>query len=455
MLNDIWRSRPPLVKQPALAWLGSLHFFYESTGRGELRVRQADLLIHFPDAIGQRPALLFRCQQRARAEVKRRKKYGNKKDCRYSINHCSSQHFGISTSYKISSIWIQHFQKFFLWNIFQKLLQEAFLKSRRFFMIFHHAKDRSTIRKAVLLINFGTPSSPSKKSVRDFLLDLFHDQPLRLPPLIKQLVVRACIIPWHINRAVSRYRAIWTEEGSPLLAFSRKCAEGLSELLPDDTAVAIAMHYGQPSIDRALAELQNIDQIVVLPLFPQKAPSLTNSILASVSRCLLQRPSFPHTTYISSFFRKHWYIESCAKRLKDACPGSFDHVVFSFHAIPKGRSNEYCQQCLITAQMIAKRASVDPSRFSVSFQSKAGLFRWTSPSTRQVLDSLLKRGKKRVLVMCPSFMVDCVETLGEIAGEYRADFLGKGGEALGLVESLNDFPPFIEGLAAHFKGVFR
>jgi ferrochelatase len=323
-------------------------------------------------------------------------------------------------------------------------------------MLFHNAYDPSIIRKVVFLINFGTPSSPSPKAVKAFLLDLFKDQHFHLPPFIQQLVVRTCIIPFRINKSVSRYHAIWTEEGSPLLVQSKKFAKKLSSLLPNDTAVAIAMQYGQPSILHALEEVKDlcIEKIIAIPFFPQQVPSMTHSILTTILKNLLPWPLLPQITYIPEFYKKSWYIEASAERLLLASPEYYDHIVFSFHAIPEGGSSllsSYRNQCVHSAQAIADIARIDTSKISISFQSRVGYGHWTSPATQDVLNNLLKQGNKRILVMCPSFMVDCMETLGEIAGEYRADFLSKGGEFLGLVECLNDFQPLVEGIASFLK----
>jgi protoporphyrin/coproporphyrin ferrochelatase len=327
-------------------------------------------------------------------------------------------------------------------------------------MIFHHAQDPSKLHRAVLFINFGTPSAPSHAAVKSFLVDLFNGQQFHLPLFLHRLFVRTCIIPIHINKSVVRYQAIWSDEGSPLMVQSEKFGKKLSSFLPEDTIVSIAMQYGQPSIKQVLIELRkrNIDELIIVPLFPQKVPSLTQSILSTVFRYLLQWDTLPKLICIPSFYKDRWYIESAAKRLRQARPDLYDHVVFSFHSIPQQKSADctsYLNQCHASAQMIAENAGLSSSSISVSFQSKAGIGRWLSPSTRTVLDTLLKQGKKRILVMCPSFMVDCVETLGEIAAEYRADFLGDGGDVLGLVESFNDFQPFVEEVASFLKTQLR
>jgi ferrochelatase len=323
-------------------------------------------------------------------------------------------------------------------------------------MLFHHAHDPSTIRKGVVLVNFGTPSSPSRKAICSFLLDLFQDQHFHLPPFVRHLFVRSCLIPFRINKTVARYRAIWTEEGSPLLVQSKRFAQKLSSLLEDDTAVAIAMLYGKPSIACALELLKErcIEEIAILPLFPQQVPSLTHSIGATVFHLLLQWPRLPRVNYIPEFYNELWYIAASAERLLLSTPAHYDHVVFSFHAIPEDRSSStssYRNQCIHSAQDIARAAGIGASNISISFQSHVGYGQWTSPATHDVLSTLLKEDKKRILVMCPSFMVDCIETIGEIAGETRADFLGQGGEFLGLVEGLNDFRPYVEGIAAFLK----
>lgn len=320
-------------------------------------------------------------------------------------------------------------------------------------MLFHHAHDMSSIQKGVLLINFGTPSSPSPKNVRAFVRELFKDQNFSLHHCIQNLFVRTCLLPWRMKRTLARYRAIWTEEGSPFLVNSIRFAQKLSATLPEETVVALGMKYGTPSLSQALEELSplGIHELLILPLFPQQVPPLTQKIIEIVLRHILRWPRLPRITCISDFYEQPWYISASAARLLQASPEYYDKVVFSFHALPESTSSHfssYQHLCAHTAKAIGEAARVSPEKISIAFQSKAGCGRWTSPSTREVLSSLIKEEKKRVLVMCPSFVVDCMETLAEIAGEYRADFLGNGGEYLGLVECLNDFSPWVEGVAS-------
>lgn len=320
-------------------------------------------------------------------------------------------------------------------------------------MLFYQAHNPSSLRKAIILINFGTPASPSRSDVRTFLLELFKD---KVPSLIQQFLVRTCLIPCRLNKVVTQYRSIWTDEGSPLLVHTKKCASKLSSSLPEDTAVAIAMQYGMPSIAQALDELKSlsIEEIIIFPLFPQQVPSITQSIYSSIFTHLHQWPHLPRLTFIPEFYKEPWYIQASAARLLEASPEHYDHVVFSFHAIPERGSAShvsYKNQCVNCALSIAKEAQLNDANISISFQSQVGYSKWTTPTTHEVLNHLLRQGKKRILVICPSFMVDCMETLGEIAGEYRADFLGKGGDFLGLAECLNDFHPLVEGMTAFFK----
>lgn len=322
-------------------------------------------------------------------------------------------------------------------------------------MIFFRTKDRSRIRKGILLINFGTPASPSPDAVQDFLLELFDDQHLVSSRLVQQLLVRACILPFHTARASAQYRAIWTDEGSPFMVQSTKFATRLASSVPDDTAVALGMQYGKPSLAEAVEELTalGVEEMVILPLFPHQVASITRSIVTSLFQLLLKQTSLPRIQYISEFYKEPWFIQAWAQRLTQARHTTYDLTLFSFHAIPERSSfsSSYKDRCLSTAQAIASEAGIAPDQFTLSFQSKVGYGSWTSPETRDVLHDLVQEGKKRVLVICPSFVVDCVETLGEIAGDIRADFLSQGGDYLGLVESLNDSDLFVEGVSSLLK----
>jgi len=287
------------------------------------------------------------------------------------------------------------------------------------------------MKTAFLLLNFGTPKAPTRKAVRSYLTEVLSDLSFRfLPKLLQQILIRWIIIPWRLNETVKRYKSSWTEEGSLLFVYSKRLCDKLSKNLSCPTA--LAMKYGSPSI------APTHEPLIVFSLFPIKTKF----------ESAFEGP--PEHTLIADYYVEPWFIEPSAQLLSQAKPSEYDHTLFSFHALPLSYEgvDEYVQKCHQMAGAIAKAANV--KEYSVCFQSKMGFGKWTEPEISNHLAKLAAGGKKRVLLMMPGFIVDCLETVGDFT-KYRFDFISSGGEELGFVGALNDFEPWVNQLTQYVR----
>lgn len=324
----------------------------------------------------------------------------------------------------------------------------------------------------LLLVNLGTPDSPRPWDVFRYLNEFLTDpRVIDLPWLRRQLLVRGIIVPLRFRQSAKLYQKLWTEEGSPLLVHGKSVKNLLQASLGNDFKVALAMRYQNPSISAGLEELRkaNVKEIVILPLFPQYASATTGSIHQKVMEHVRNWTVIPKMTFIQSYHDHPALIDAFCEKSRSHQLDSYDQIIFSFHGLPerqilqadprqtclqpgccerKRRDHRACyrQQCVETADAIAKQLQISPERYTICFQSRLGKDPWIQPYTSDILQQCAKEGKKRLLVFCPSFVCDCLETTSEISDEYGHLFKQSGGAALDLVEGLNDHPAWIKTL---------
>lgn len=328
-------------------------------------------------------------------------------------------------------------------------------------------------KKGILLVNLGTPKSPQPRDVFRYLNEFLTDKRvINLPWLRRQCLVRGVIVPSRYKQSAKQYQSLWTKEGSPLLVHSQAVRQKLQESLGKEYTVSLAMRYQSPSILEGLQQLkqEEVDELVVLPLFPQYASATTGSVLQKVMQHLQTWEVIPRLIFINHFFSHPQFIEACCARAKQYFPlTDYDHILFSFHGLPekhirsanpRGRcfSDRCCQkinpenrhcykaQCYATAHAIAHQLGLEEKRYSVCFQSRLGKEPWLQPYTTDLLHACSQKGDRRLLVFSPSFVCDCLETTYEIAEEYQREFQKQGGEKIQLVEGLNSHPLWIEAL---------
>ena len=331
-------------------------------------------------------------------------------------------------------------------------------------------------RHGLLLINLGTPDEPTTPAVRRYLREFLGDpRVLDINAVGRAALLHLVILPRRPAKSAEAYRSIWdAERGSPLLYHSQDLAKGVAARLGDAWQVELAMRYGKPSIADGLTALEKakVDRIVVLPLFPQYASSSTGTAVARVMELAQERWNVPALDFVPAFFDDPGFLtafeEVARPVLAETTP---DHVLFSFHGLPVRQivktdttgahcfastsccdtlANKHCYraQSFFTARALAERLTLEAASYTVCFQSRLGRTPWIQPYTDVVLDELAKAGKKRLAVLCPAFVADCLETVEEIGMRARDQFKAAGGEELVLVPSLNATQPWVDAVAA-------
>jgi ferrochelatase len=326
-------------------------------------------------------------------------------------------------------------------------------------------------RTGVLLVNLGTPDSPSVSDVRSYLSQFLNDpRVIDIPWLMRKLLVNMIIVPFRAPKSATVYKKLWTDNGSPLLFYGEKVKSLLQTALGDPFTVHLAMRYKNPSIPQTLEEmrLKNYDRIVVLPLFPQYASASTGSALDEVMRVLRTWWVIPEIRLISQYYDHPSFVDALVERGRQYNIGDYDHVLFSYHGLPVRQvdkvyargicadhdcehevtdENKFCYKatCYATTRLIATRLGIPADRYTVCFQSRLDK-KWLEPFSDKVVESCGRKGMKRLLVFSPAFTADCLETIIEIGEEYQEIFTANGGEQVQLVESLNDHPTWIKAL---------
>lgn len=327
-------------------------------------------------------------------------------------------------------------------------------------------------QNGILLVNLGTPDSFRKRDVFRYLNEFLTDsRVIDLPWIRRQLLVRGAIVPFRFRQSAKLYKELWTKEGSPLLVYGRAVQDSLQAELGEEFKVELAMRYQNPSIPRALETLKQaqVQNLLILPLFPQYASATTGSVHQKVMEHIKNWANIPSLTFINSYYDHPAVIEAFCERGRQYDLNAYDHVLFSFHGLPERQirqadcsqqcltshcceslqaSNQFCYkaQCYATARAIAHKLNLPPDNLTVCFQSRLGKDPWIKPYTSDVIEERAKRGDKKLLVFCPAFVCDCLETLYEISVEYQHLFQKKGGEKLQLVEGLNGHPAWIRAL---------
>lgn len=311
----------------------------------------------------------------------------------------------------------------------------------------------------VLLVNLGTPDSPSKSDVRRYLKEFLWDpRVVEVARPIWWLVLNGVILNTRPKRSAAAYAKVWTDEGSPLLVISRRQRNALQKALETQldapVHVALAMRYGNPSIAFGLDELRKAGarKVIVLPLYPQYSATTTASIFDAVTAELRNWRWLPELRFVNHYHDDPAYIAALADSVRrfQAEHGVPDRLMLSFHGIPKEyflKGDPYYCECLKTGRLLAETLGLDDERWVLSFQSRLGPKDWLKPYTDETLRRLGDEGVGKVQVMCPGFSADCLETLEEIAMENRDTFMEAGGKEYDYIPCLNDDEAHIGMLA--------
>jgi protoporphyrin/coproporphyrin ferrochelatase len=313
-------------------------------------------------------------------------------------------------------------------------------------------------RTAVLLVNLGTPDAPTAPALRRYLAEFLSDpRVVEIPRVAWWPILHGIILNTRPAKSAAKYASVWMPEGSPLAVWTLRQAEALDRMLKaagHDVLVRHAMRYGNPSVASVMDGLRadGATRVLVLPLYPQYAAATTASVGDAVMRWALQARRVPELRFVGEYHDHPGYIEALAQRLEGhwAEHGRGEKLVLSFHGVPERSltlGDPYHCQCHVTARLLGTRLQLTKEQMVVTFQSRFGKAKWLEPYTEPTLIAMAGNGVRRVDVMCPGFVADCLETLEEISQEAREAFLNAGGEQFSYVPCVNDSPVFVQALA--------
>ena len=307
------------------------------------------------------------------------------------------------------------------------------------------------MKKGVLLVNLGTPKSPTAADVRTYLSKFLADKRvLDVPRAIWLPILHGMILRTRPKRSAARYRQIWTKAGSPLFIYAQKQAQQLQALLPT-TIVKYAFCYSDPSITDSLTEMQQagVTDLTIIPLYPQYSVTTVASVYDQVATHFMHAQAMPNLHFVTAYYQHPTYIKALAAQIKQAlAQQSYDRIIFSYHGIPEKyvtAGDPYFKQCTATTQQVM--ALVGDVPYTQTFQSKFGPGKWLSPATDDTLRALPQQNVKSVLVLTPGFVADCLETLEEIDQENRGYFKASGGQQFTYLHPFNESQTFTQLLA--------
>lgn len=331
-------------------------------------------------------------------------------------------------------------------------------------------------KTGVILLNTGSAASPHVPDVRVYLRQFLSDpRIIDLPAWQRWIIVNLFVLPFRPKKTGEAYEAIWTERGSPLLAFSEDFCVALQAVMPE-AIVKIGMAYGAPSIAQSLDALMaaGVERIIVVPMFPQYASATTGSVVECVYKHCAKQWNVPAISVLPPYFDDAGYLDAWQEVATPALAGfQPDHVLLSYHGLPERQvkkcdpsgthclatpdccahevpANRMCyrRHCMETSKALIHRLGLEEGKYSVAFQSRLGRDPWLSPATDETIVRLAKQGVKRLAILSPAFVADCLETLEELGMQGKESFLDHGGEDLLLVPSLNAHPTWVAALRA-------
>ncbi|CDG16615.1 ferrochelatase [Xenorhabdus doucetiae] len=302
----------------------------------------------------------------------------------------------------------------------------------------------SSKKYGVLLVNLGTPDAPTPAAIRCYLAKFLSDRRVvDIPPLIWKPILHGFILPFRSYRVAKLYQEIWGEEGSPLLVYSRRQQKLLAEKLA--VPVALGMTYGSPSLPQAIDSLlqQGIDNLIVLPLYPQYSSTTSAAVFDSISKILREYRTIPTLYFVRSYATHPAYIAALKETIEQSFEkqGQPDRLIVSYHGIPERLAKMgdiYPQECKATTTLLSQALDYPADKIVMTYQSRFGRLPWLSPYTDKTMASLPSQGVEHVQVVCPGFAADCLETLEEIKQQNKVIFLNAGGKKFEYISALND-----------------
>lgn len=331
-------------------------------------------------------------------------------------------------------------------------------------------------KTGVFLVNLGSPDSYDPKDVKVYLREFLMDKKvIDLPKIFRTALVEGIILNVRPKESAEAYELIWWDEGSPLIVISEQVVEKLRARLGDDVPIGLGMRYGNPSIEAGIQDMldQNpdLEEIFLIPLYPQFAMATSETVIERTKEVLQEK--YPHLDMVikDPFYDDPMYIKALGESMKPYITEDIDHVMFSYHGVPERHikkrdiTGEHCLKCenccevtstahafcyrhqdVVTTHKAVEYLGLEDDRWSIAFQSKLGIDPWLKPATDDELVRLAEEGIKKVAVVCPAFISDCIETLEEIGIRGKEDFVEAGGEDLVLIPCINDSDLWIDTL---------
>ncbi|MDR2982128.1 MAG: ferrochelatase [Puniceicoccales bacterium] len=334
-------------------------------------------------------------------------------------------------------------------------------------------------KRGVLVLNLGSPKSYAVDDVREYLREFLGDERvIDGNPLVRWLVLNCIILPRRPPRSAEAYKKVWLPEGAPLLVITARLAKALSESISPDIKLYTGMRYGEPSCAQAVAEVvrDGVEELFIMPQYPHFAMSSYETVVVRVMDEIGKQAPKLKVTTLEPFYNDPGYIRALVESAKPWLEKPFDKLLFSYHGVPlrhlrkevpdypiceeavdccppneKARARDYRHQCFVTMDRFAEYAGLSKEQYTISFQSRLGRSRWIQPYTDRTLEILPTQGVKKLLVICPAFTADCLETLEEISVEGRDTFLHAGGESFEQIPCLNDHPAYVQFLVEKIK----
>ncbi|MDB5232226.1 MAG: ferrochelatase [Chitinophagaceae bacterium] len=336
-------------------------------------------------------------------------------------------------------------------------------------------------RTGIILMNLGSPDSTAVKDVKKYLDEFLMDERvIDYPYLIRALLVKALIVPSRSAGSAEAYKEIWTKDGSPLVHLTKELKKALEEKI--DFPVEVAMRYGNPAPAKAFENLlqkqPDLDEVILVSLYPHYAMSSYETAVEYARKIHAKKKYKFKLTVIKPFYNDELYLEALTESIRPFIQKEYDHFLFSYHGIPerhilKGditkthclQSPDCCSipspahkqcyrhQCFETTKLVAEKLQLPAGKFSVSFQSRLGRAEWLKPYTALQLAELPSKGIKKLLIVCPAFVSDCLETLEEIAMEGKETFLHAGGEEFTMIPCLNVSSLWVNAIVNWTEGI--
>ncbi|MBA3829190.1 MAG: ferrochelatase [Taibaiella sp.] len=338
------------------------------------------------------------------------------------------------------------------------------------------------VKRAILLMNLGSPDSLDVKAVRTYLREFLMDERvIDSPYLVRSLLVKGLITPFRAPKTAEAYSKVWTEEGSPLITITKQLQKALQQVV--DEPVAISMRYGSHPPKEAYNQLQQeypeLEEVIFIPLYPHYAMSSYETAVVYAEKQHKKGNYKFNLTILKPFYNNEQYLDALADSMRPYLQADYDHVLFSYHGLPErhilksdvtgkhclqvadccnvpnaaAHAHCYRHQCFTTTHMAAARAGIPKDKYSISFQSRLGRDEWLKPYTALYLEELPKKGIKKLVVACPAFVSDCLETLEEMVMQGRDSFINAGGEEFTYIPCLNTHPQWVNTLKTWIESV--